>query len=67
MLMPENDGGDAAYLALASYHSMDILLTWNCNHLANLNKREHIRSINNRLGLLTPEIITPELLFKEEE
>jgi hypothetical protein len=41
--------------------------TWNCNHLANANKRKHIRVINGRLGLSTPEIITPLELFKEEE
>nr|VFJ62906.1 MAG: hypothetical protein BECKDK2373B_GA0170837_111715 [Candidatus Kentron sp. DK]VFJ65924.1 MAG: hypothetical protein BECKDK2373C_GA0170839_11384 [Candidatus Kentron sp. DK] len=46
---------------------MEYLLTWNCNHLANANKRGHIRVINGRLGLTTPEIITPLQLFKEEK
>nr|VFK78472.1 MAG: hypothetical protein BECKSD772D_GA0070982_101546 [Candidatus Kentron sp. SD] len=40
------------------------LLTWNCNHLANVNKRRHIRIINDRLDLSTPGIITPLELFK---
>ncbi|MFC1461416.1 type II toxin-antitoxin system VapC family toxin [Verrucomicrobiota bacterium] len=62
-LMPKEDIGDAAHLAVASYHSVDYLLTWNCKHLANANKIEHIRSINRRLGLLTPEIVTPEQLY----
>ncbi|GAH82882.1 unnamed protein product, partial [marine sediment metagenome] len=65
-LMPKDDTGDAAHLAIASYHSMDYLLTWNCKHLANANKKEHINLINLRLGLMTPEIITPEQLFREE-
>ena len=65
-LMPEDDAGDAAHLAIASYYEMDFLLTWNCHHLANVNKIRHVRTINLRLGLMTPEIITPEQLFMEE-
>lgn len=37
------------------------------HHLANANKRRHIRIMNGRLGLSTPEIITPLELFKEED
>ena len=65
-LMPADDFGDAAHLAIASFYSIDFLLTWNCFHLANANKSEHIRKINMRLGLLSPELITPEQLFMEE-
>ena len=31
LLMPDDADGDALYLAIASYHDMDVLLTWNCN------------------------------------
>ena len=64
-IMPANDVGDAAHLAVASCNAVDYLLTWNCRHLANANKFDHIRAINRRLGLLTPEIVTPEQLFEE--
>ena len=66
-LIPQDDAGDAVHLALASYYSMDYLLTWNCLHLANANKVEHIRRINMRLGVFTPDLVTPEQLFMEEE
>lgn len=65
-LMPKEYGGDALHLAYASFYKMDFLLTWNCNHLANANKKEHIRVINNKLGLFTPEITTPLALIKEQ-
>ncbi len=65
-LMPKEYGGDALHLAYASHYNVDFLLTWNCNHLANANKKEHIRIINNRLGLFVPEITTPLALIKEE-
>jgi predicted nucleic acid-binding protein len=64
-LMPKDERGDAVHLAYASYYKIDFLLTWNCNHLANANKTRHIKIINARLDLFTPEIITPLELFTE--
>jgi hypothetical protein len=58
--------GDALHLAYASFYKIDFLLTWNCNHLANANKRQYIRVINARLNLPTPEIVTPLELFSEK-
>ena len=65
-LMPLASGGDAHHLALASFHACDILLTWNCKHLANGNKTGHLHLINNSLGLHTPQIITPLELIETE-
>jgi len=64
-LMPRTDAGDAFHLAYTSFYKIDYLLTWNCNHLANVNKKEHIEAINRKLKLFVPEIITPLQLFKE--
>lgn len=64
-VMPDSDIGDAVHLAYASYYGFDYLLTWNCVHLANANKHKHIRVINERLGLRSPEITKPMLLFEE--
>jgi len=61
-LMPAHPGGDAFHLALASYFDCDFIVTWNCRHLANPNKFAHIRELNRRLGLPTPEIVTPQQL-----
>ncbi len=62
-VMPAKPPRDAAHLALASYHRCDFLLTWNCEHLANANKFQHIRRVNTMLGLFVPSLVTPlELL-----
>lgn len=61
-LMPRGPLGDALHLAIASYHKCDYLLTWNCKHLANPNKFQHIRIVNTALGLYVPVIITPNQL-----
>ena len=65
-IMPKNYEGDAIHLAYSSLYKIDFLLTWNCKHLANANKKLHIRKINTKLGLFIPEIITPLELFKED-
>ena len=65
-LMPVDLAGDAVHLAAASVHEMDFLLTWNIRHLANPNKMEHLTVINRRLGLFTPAVVTPEMLWLEE-
>lgn len=63
-LMPVKPPEDAMHLALASYHACDLIVTWNCRHLANPNKAGHIRNINARLGLAVPMLVTPLDLLK---
>ncbi|MCD4699692.1 MAG: type II toxin-antitoxin system VapC family toxin [Phycisphaerae bacterium] len=67
LVMPSGEMGDAVHLAVACVHEVDYLLTWNCRHIANTNKIQHIRVINMRLGLLTPVMLTPEMLVGEEK
>src|SRR5580698_833801 len=67
-LMPAEASGDADHLALASFYNCDMLVTWNCRHLANANKAGHIRRVNAMLGFRTPLLVTPlELLEKNDE
>ena len=66
-VMPADPRGDALHLALASYHHCHFLLTWNCRHLANANRFEHIRYVNTQLGLFCPILTTPVELLSYEE
>ena len=59
LVMPRDPGGDALHLAITSYYGLDVLLTWNCRHLANPSKMDHIRAVNRELGLPMPLITTP--------
>ena len=58
-IMPQDPSGDALHLAIASFHRMDTLLTWNRSHIANVSKIPIIQRINRELGLATPELTTP--------
>ena len=66
-VMPRDPAGDALHLALASYHHCQFVLTWNCAHLANANKQEHIRHVNALLGLHVPVLTTPLELMESAE
>ena len=59
LIMPKDPFGDALHLAIASFHELDTLLTWNCIHLANSNKQGLVEGTNKELGLSTPELATP--------
>ena len=59
LIMPKKPQGDALHLAFATFHQVDVLLTWNCAHLANPNKFDFIIRINQELGLPTPMLTTP--------
>jgi len=66
-VMPRDPVGDALHLALASQYRCDFLVTWNCRHLANANKFDHIRRINALLGLFVPALVTPLELTGEDD
>lgn len=55
--------GDALHMAVCAFYKIDYLLTWNQKHLANVNKLRQLRLMNAKLGLATPEIITPAQLI----
>lgn len=58
-VMPKAPTGDALHLAIATFHKIDVLLTWNCAHLANPNKTDRIHLINYEIGFQTPSLMTP--------
>ena len=63
LLMPQQPAADAIHLALASHYRCDVLLTWNCVHLANPQKFRHIEIVNKRLGLPMPSVVMPRQLL----
>ena len=63
-VMPAEVAGDALHLAFASVYACDVLLTWNCVHLANANKFEHIQRVNTELGVAIPLLLTPLQLMQ---
>jgi predicted nucleic acid-binding protein len=57
--------GDAMHVAVASFHKIDYLVTWNFGHLANVRRQARIRLFNTAAGFFVPMIVTPEFLVSE--
>lgn len=57
---------DALHVALASYHKIDFLVTWNFGHLANVHRQARVRLFNTAAGFFVPSIVTPEFLVSPD-
>ena len=65
-LIPAKAAVDAAHIAVASVHGMDMLLTWNCTHIHNIAISRQIERICARAGFQCPAICTPFDLLRPE-
>lgn len=61
--LPEREYRDAHHAALAAIHKVQVLLTWNCTHLANEHMIPRIGRACEAYGYAAPEILTPEQLI----
>jgi hypothetical protein len=62
-VLPPQAVRDAAHVAVATVHTVDYLVTWNCKHLANAQIARRIAMVCQRLGYRMPVICTPEELM----
>lgn len=62
--IPEKARGDTYHLALATYHGMDFLVSWNFGHILAASVRTIVQDINGSRGIRTPMICTPEELME---
>ena len=64
--LPEKAAADALHIAIAAFHGMQYLLTWNCTHIANVAFRPQIEAVCRAAGYEPPLISTPEELPAED-
>ena len=62
--MPSPVRGDAIHLAVAAVYDVEVLVSWNVRHLANINKRMHLRHVCSRCGYTAPEIVPPDVFWE---
>jgi hypothetical protein len=58
-LLPPVAASDAIHAVVAAQNGVNILLTWNCRHLANPHLLGKLRAFMAVRGLVLPEICTP--------
>ncbi len=64
-ILPADAEADAAHIAIATAHKMDILLTWNCRHIAHAASQHALRQLAAARALLLPIICTPKQLVED--
>ncbi len=64
-VIPAKADRDALHIGVATFHAMDVLLTWNIRHIANATIRKELRDLISALGYSLPTICTPEELFPQ--
>jgi hypothetical protein len=58
-LLPPAATSDAIHAVVAAQNQVNILLTWNCRHLANPHLLAKLRAFMAARGLVLPEVCTP--------
>ncbi|MBN2129636.1 MAG: type II toxin-antitoxin system VapC family toxin [Sedimentisphaerales bacterium] len=64
LAIPDKAKNDSYHLALAAYHGMDYLVSWNCAHITAGRVRAVVEALNDERGYQTPIICTPEELME---
>ena len=62
--IPEKARSDTYHLALATYHGMDFLVSWNFAHILAAPVKAMIQNINTSRSIRTPIICSPEELME---
>jgi predicted nucleic acid-binding protein len=62
--IPEKARADSYHLALAAWHGMDYLVSWNCTHIVSGRVKRIVEEVNSTYGIRSPIICTPEELME---
>jgi len=65
--VPATKNADALHLAYATYYEMDILLSWNFRHLANVRREAKVEAVKGALGYRHPlRLVSPLEVLDED-
>lgn len=58
--IPQKAATDALHISMAAVHAMDVLMTWNCRHIANTDIIADVGYVIMEAGYEAPLIYTPQ-------
>ena len=64
--VPSQYPEDALHIAVAAFHGMDIIVTWNFKHINNPLTRYRIRESIERHSYCCPELCSPDEFLGED-
>jgi predicted nucleic acid-binding protein len=62
--IPDKARDDALHIAIACFHDVDYLLSWNFKHIVNASMIRKLRDLINQTEYTMPQICTPEELIQ---
>jgi predicted nucleic acid-binding protein len=65
--IPRGHWEDATHVAICTVHEVDVLVSWNFKHLANVQRERRIAAVNASLGYVYPLRITSPLELMNDE
>ena len=65
--LPTQAAADAAHMAVAAYHGIEFLLTWNVAHIANATLRRRVENVCRDQGYGPPVLCTPDELMEDAD
>jgi hypothetical protein len=65
--LPTQAAADAAHIAVAAYHGVDFLKTWNVAHIANATLRRRVEDVCREMGYGAPILCTPDELMEDAD
>jgi predicted nucleic acid-binding protein len=61
-IIPSRYLQDAKHIATATFYSMDVLVSWNFEHMVKLKTKTEVNVVNRKLGFKKIEIVEPSML-----
>ena len=58
-IIPAKEQNDALHIAVATVHHLDVIISWNFEHMVKLKTRQHVPAINTLMGYKPIEICSP--------
>ncbi|MBX3298905.1 MAG: hypothetical protein KF736_05515 [Acidobacteria bacterium] len=65
-IFPRTSLAAALHVAVAAFHKVDYLVTWEFGTIANVRKQARLRVFHQAAGFHSPSIVTPEFLVHAE-
>lgn len=65
-ILNEKNRDDARHVALSVVNNIDFMVSWNCKHLSNIEKKRGFNAINLKMGYREIDIITPLEVSKDD-
>jgi predicted nucleic acid-binding protein len=65
-ILNEKYRDDLRHVALSVVNNIDFIVSWNCKHLSNIEKKRRFNSVNLKMGYRDIDIITPMEVSKDD-